>query len=99
MTYWHKKIVEEKNMLERKLYEATDSLETKEKCMEDMKEEILHLISDRQAVETERSSIVSHTPMHDYLQDLWKECFEKSRVIVVLQGKVMLANEQVCMAF
>ena len=95
MTYLHSKIVEEKNLLERKLCQAADDLQTKEKCMEDMQEEMLQMISHRQAKETEESCRNSQTPMHDYLQELWKENMEKSRVMLALQGKVILANEQV----
>ena len=95
MTYWHSKIVEEKNVLERKLCEATDDLQTKEKCMEDLKEEIIQLVSSRQAEETERNCRDSQKPMHDYLQELWRENMEKSRVMIALQGKLILANEQV----
>ena len=96
MTYFQSKVVEEKNLLERKLFEATDDLQTKEKCMEDLKEEIMHLISDKQAAETEKSCRDSQTPMHNYLQELWRENLEKSRVMIALQGKLILANEQVC---
>ena len=92
MTYWQSKVVEEKNLLELKLSRATDDLQTKEKCMED----IMQSISDWQAEETEKSSKDSHTPMHNYLQELWRENLEKSRVMIALQKKVILANEQVC---
>ena len=95
MTYWQSKYIEEKNTLEKKLYEATEDVQLKDRDMQDLKEEIIRLASERRATATEQDANDGDQPMHAYLQELWRDNFERSNVIIALQGRLLVANEQV----
>eukprot|EP00112_Aurelia_sp_Birch-Aquarium-sp1_P004751 Seg154.9 transcript_id=Seg154.9/GoldUCD/mRNA.D3Y31 product="hypothetical protein" protein_id=Seg154.9/GoldUCD/D3Y31 len=92
MTYWQSKYIEEKNTLEKKLFEATENVQLKDRDMQDLKEEIITLASERRATENDAND--GDQPMHAYLQELWKDNFERSNVIIALQGRLLVANEQ-----
>ena len=95
MTYWQSKMMEEKNILERKLFEASDDLQSKSKCMEDLQEKIIHLTSDTRATETEKDAAMKNIPIHGYLQELWRDNMERNNIIIVLQSYIMFFKEQV----
>lgn len=96
MTYLHSKMVEEKAVLEKKLFEAADDLKAKDSCVADLKKEIIQLVSERKCDEMESSCSNLQIPMHDHLQQVWRDNIEKSRMMVALQGKLLATNEQVC---
>lgn len=94
MTYLHSKIIEEKNLLERKLFEAADDLQSKEKCMKELKEEIVQLASNRKTKEVDGRYKGFENTMRENLQ-LRNENMEMNRVIIMLQGKLLSTNEKV----
>ncbi len=99
MTYWQSKILKEKNNLEQKLYEATDDLQTKDKNMNDLQEKIIQFTAERRAEATEEDSLKTDQQMQLYLQELWRDNMERSNVIIALQGRLLVANEQVTRHF
>ena len=94
MAYNHKKILEEKNILERKLYETTAELELQQSYFHSMHEEIMHSYCKRRATETEAEALKTNQPLQLYLQELWQENMEKGNVIIALQGKLLAVNEE-----
>ncbi len=95
MTYWQTKIVKEKNKLEQKLFEATDDLQMKDKSMNDLQEKIIQFTAQMRAEATEEDALQTDQPMQLYLEELWRDNMERANVIIALQGRLLVANEQV----
>eukprot|EP00794_Sanderia_malayensis_P009401 gene9401-10389_t len=95
MTYWQSKILKEKNNLEQKLSEATDDLQIKDKNMNDLQEKIIQFTAEKRAEATEEDSLQTEQPMQLYLQELWRDNMERSNVIIALQGRLLVANEEI----
>ena len=94
MAYGYQKILEEKNNLERRLFEAEGDLELQEKYFAELREEVMRGYAERRAAETTEDALKTNQPLQFYLQELWQETIEKSNVIIALQGKLLALNEE-----
>ena len=92
LTYVHSKMVQEKNSLEERLLEATGDLESQQKHVEDLKEELRSITQT--AVESRKLTVENLEPINRYMQDLIKENMDKSNAIITLQHRLLVSNEE-----
>ena len=92
LSHFHNKVVSEKNVLERKVLEATGDLENQQMQVQDLREQLRNVRA--QSLPGNGQSAESAHRVQRYIQELMAENADKSNRIITLQQSLLDAVEK-----